>query len=159
MEGKDWFYGAGIVFTFALSVWNLVVNNRNSQKASFINTVTSQRVKWIEQLRQDIAAYCSLLQSVAYADAEVQDPLKRAELLREIDRLKHVILLRLNPDPDATSDRRIQEFMRVVQKQTQTPSDLETTLGSLIIETQNLIKVEWEKVKDEAEKGRLASTK
>ena len=61
MDSRDFILGSGVVLTFVLGVWNLVVNHRNTRKASFINTVTAQRVKWIEQLRQDIGAYCGFL--------------------------------------------------------------------------------------------------
>lgn len=60
MEPKDLIYGVGILFTFGLGAWNLLVNYKTTRKTSFINTVTSRRIKWIEQLRQDIAAYCGL---------------------------------------------------------------------------------------------------
>jgi hypothetical protein len=52
MDGKDVVYGLGIVLTFALGLWNLFFNYRNTRRTNFINTVTLQRVKWLEQIRQ-----------------------------------------------------------------------------------------------------------
>jgi len=60
METKDIVYALSIFLTFLIGVWNLVLNYRTTRKTSFINTVTSQRVKWIEQLRQDISSFSGL---------------------------------------------------------------------------------------------------
>jgi predicted Co/Zn/Cd cation transporter (cation efflux family) len=98
MEGKDIVYGIGIVLTFALVVWNLVINYRNTRRANFINTVTAQRVKWIEQLRQDISAYAGLTHTWCLSGLEGKP--EEGEILKEIDRLRRVIRLRLNPSGD-----------------------------------------------------------
>ena len=42
----------GIVVTLFLGLWNLIINYRNSRRTSFINTVTSERIKWIDKLRR-----------------------------------------------------------------------------------------------------------
>jgi hypothetical protein len=48
---KDDFYSLGIVLTAILGAWNLANNYRLSRRTAFINTVTAERVKWIERLR------------------------------------------------------------------------------------------------------------
>ena len=45
METKDIVYATGILLTFLIGVWNLIFNYRTTRKTSFINIVTSQRVK------------------------------------------------------------------------------------------------------------------
>ena len=110
MEAKDIIYAAGIAITFVLGVWNFINGRRAARRASFINTVTSQRVLWIEKLRQDVSRYVGLThhwtrshsENAAYAD----------ELLKEIDTLRYVIRLRLNPDD--TPDRRIAELVKKI---------------------------------------------
>ncbi len=52
MEAKDYVLAAGVAVTLLLGIWNAIVNHRVSKRTTFINTVTSQRIKWIEQLRQ-----------------------------------------------------------------------------------------------------------
>jgi hypothetical protein len=89
LEAKDIIYGLSILLTFALGVWNLVSNYRTSRRTSFINTVTAQRVKWIEQLRQDISVFSGLT---------------------------HLIRLRLNPS--GTHDKEIEELLRRIPQLT-----------------------------------------
>jgi hypothetical protein len=153
MEDKDLIYGLGILLTFALGVWNLVANYRASRKTSFINTVTSQRVKWIEQLRQDVSSFSGLTHTWCYSELEGKPEEK--EILKEIDRLRHVIRLRLNPD--GTHDRKIAQLIRKIPELTHISKRAELTeaLEDLTTTTQLLLKEEWEKVKAESKEGDL----
>ena len=56
---SNW-YAPGIVVTFILGVWNIINNYRINNKTAFINTVTSERVKWIGKLRENISRFCGL---------------------------------------------------------------------------------------------------
>src|ERR1700739_2834938 len=96
LEGKDYVYCFGIFVTLALGVWNLIQGYRATRKASFINTVTAQRVLWLEQMRQDVAKFVGLTHTWARSDLE--GSASESEVLKEIDQLRHVIRLRLNPD-------------------------------------------------------------
>ena len=72
----------------------------------------------------------------------------------QTDHLRHVIKLRLNPDgtrkiitlvdkiPDLTHKSRHQELKEAIKE--------------LISESQAMLKTEWEKVKEEAEKGNIS---
>ena len=153
MEDKDLIYGLSILLTFALGVWNLVVNYRASRKTSFINTVTSQRVKWIEQLRQDVSSFSGLTHTWCYSELEGKPEEK--EILKEIDRLRHVIRLRLNPD--GTHDRKIAQLIRKIPDLTHILKrvELKEALEELTTTTQLLLKEEWEKVKAESKEGDL----
>ena len=46
---KEYIYGFGIIATFALGLWNIAKNYRLSKKTTFINTVTNERIKWMEK--------------------------------------------------------------------------------------------------------------
>jgi len=153
MEPKDLIYGAGILFTFGLGAWNLLVNYKTTRKTSFINTVTSQRIKWIEQLRQDIAAYCGLTHTWFYSGLAGTD--KEHDVLKEIDRLRHVIQLRLNPDGDL--DKQIQALTQAIPNFTDSSkkANLDKAIQDLIVVSQKMLKEEWEKVKAESENGNL----
>lgn len=153
IEAKDVVYGIGIVLTFALGVWNLVLNYRNTRRANFINTVTAQRVKWIEQLRQDISAYSGLTHTWCFSGVEGKP--EELEMLKEVDRLRRVIRLRLNPS--GKYDKRIEQLVEEIPSLTDiTQRDkLKMALEELIVTTQSLLKEEWEKVKLEAEHGNL----
>jgi hypothetical protein len=153
MSGKDFIYGTSIVLTFIIGVWNLVWNYRATRRANFINTVTSQRVKWIEQLRQDISSYSSLI--FTWYISSLASESNRFERLNEIDRLSHAIRLRLNPD--GAQDKKIERLMQEIQQFAKnfTPQELRSALESLTVTSQLLLKEEWEKVKYEAEYGNI----
>ena len=46
---------AGILFTLLLGIWNLYAHMRDNKRTSFINTVTSERVKWIQSTREALS--------------------------------------------------------------------------------------------------------
>ncbi len=153
MEGKEIIYGLGILLTFALGVWNLIANYHATRRTSFINTVTSQRVKWIEQLRQDISSFSGLTHT--WCCSELEGKPEETEMLKEIDRLRHVIRLRLNPD--ATHDRKITQLIRKIPELTDISkrTELKEALEELTVTTQLLLSEEWKKVKAEAKYGDL----
>lgn len=154
MEPKDYVLAAGVVVTLFLGVWNAVVNYRWNQRTSFINTITSQRIKWIEQLRQDIASFGALMHHGCLADTE-KEP-QEGEMLREAVRLRQVIRLRLNPtmEPDKTIERLVGEIPRQMDSTRQ--PHLAEALEELTRAAQVLIKQEWEKVKAESKYGDLS---
>jgi hypothetical protein len=152
MDWKDFGLTAGVLVTLALGIWNAVQGYYATRKASFINIVTSQRVKWIEQLRQDISAFAGLTHSWCYSDLKGKP---QEEVLKEIDRLRHVIRLRLNPD--GMHDRKITALMKHIPDLTDFSKrgELSVALEELTTTTQHLLKQEWEKVKDESKDGDL----
>lgn len=153
MEGKDWLYGAGILVTFLLGMWNLVQGHRASQRASFINTVTAQRVLWLERVRQDISRFVGLTHSWTRTDED--DAKRRAELLSEIDQLRYLIRLRLNPRD--VPDQKIMELVKLIPNLTDESDreELFEALERLNDAAQDMLKAEWEKVKEESKKGDL----
>ena len=153
MEPKDYIYAFGILVTLGLGIWNFVQGYYATRKASFINTVTAQRVLWIEQMRQDVSTFVGLTHTWAMSSLEGTPP--EPEMLKEIDRLRHVIRLRLNPDD--TPDRDIAKLVKripVLTHESQREELLES-LEALTIATQEMLKVEWEKIKAESKDGDL----
>lgn len=153
MKTKDVIYGLGILLTFIIGIWNLISNYRASRRTSFINTVTNQRVKWIEQLRQDIAAFCGL--TYTWSISQMEDKPQKYDMLKEIDRLRHVIRLRLNPT--GKHDMKIEELINRIPELTHVSKqdELKQSLNELLTTTQALLKEEWEKVKAESKQGDL----
>jgi len=107
---------AGVVVTLLLGLWNAVVNYRNSRRTNFVNIVTSQRIKWIEQLRQDIGSYCGL--TYHWSHSEMEGKSGEADMVKELDRLRHVIRLRLNPhgEPDRIIENLIEEIPKYTDR-------------------------------------------
>jgi len=110
VDSKEYVYLAGLVVTLGLGIWNFVQGYRATRKASFINTVTAQRVIWIEQLPQYVARFVGLTHTWAAGDLEGKE--SEAKVLEEVDRLRYVIRLRLNPDD--TPDRKIAALVKKI---------------------------------------------
>lgn len=157
MDAKDYIYAIGILVTLVLGIWNLIQVYRATRKASFINTVTNQRVKWIEQLRQDISTFSGLTHT--WCSSELEGRPEELEVLKEIDKLRHVIRLRLNPD--GTLDKKIESLVQRIPEVTHISmrKELLSTLEELTATTQKLLKEEWEKVKAESKDGDLSKVR
>ena len=155
MESKDIFFSLGIILSFILGVWNIVNNYRASRRTSFINTVTSERVKWIENLRSSISTFCGLTYTWSMSNLEGSDSEK--EVIKEIDKLRHYIRLQLNPSSEAILDRKIENLIIEIPNLTHEvkESELKESLNELIVVSQELLKGEWDKVKQESKQGDL----
>jgi hypothetical protein len=150
---KDYIYSFGIIATFALGLWNIAKNYRSSQKTTFINTVTAERIKWMEKLRNNISEFCGLTYTWCMSDTE--DEKRSSESFEKIDRLRHLIRLQLNYKDD--NDRKIEQLILEIPELTHTikREELKLKLNELIIESQKLLKSEWERVKNESRRGDL----
>ena len=157
VEPKDYIYGLGILVTLVLGVWNYIQVHRATRKSSFINTVTAQRVLWIEQMRQDVSKFIGLTHN--WAMSSLEGKTSEPEVLKEIDQLRHVIRLRLNPDD--TPDRKIAGLVKRVPELTHESKrkELLAVLEELTTATQEMLKAGWEKVKAEAKDGDLKENK
>jgi len=153
METKDIIYGLGIILTFVLGVWNLVNTYVQTRKTSFINTVTKQRIEWLENIRQDVSKFCGL--TYTWSVSRLEGKPEEYEVIKELDQLRHVIKLRLNPDD--TPDMKISALIDKIPELTNESKieDLKKAIRELIDETQQMLKNEWEKVKRESEVGNL----
>jgi hypothetical protein len=153
VQMKDVFFSLGIILTFLLGVWNIVNNYRTSRRTTFIKTVTSERVKWIEKLRDNISTFCGLTYTWSMSGLEGKP--EAAEFLKQIDKLRHLIRLQLNPDGklDAEIESLIERIPDLTHE-TQA-ADLKTALNDLVVASQKLLKEEWEKVKEESMRGNL----
>jgi hypothetical protein len=152
---KDIVYSLGIILTFILGVWNIINNYRSIRRTSFINTVTSERIKWMEHLRNNISTFCGL--AYTWSFSKLKDTEREIEIHKEVDKLHHYIRLQLNPDPNAHLDRRIEELIYQIPNLTHETKQIELTaaLNDLVEVSQELLKDEWEKVKLESKIGDL----
>ena len=148
-EAKDTVLAAGVVVTLFLGVWNAVSNHYFNKRTTFVNTVTAQRIKWIEQLRQDISTFSGL--TYHWCHRAPDDPEESRKIIQQIDCLRHVIRLRLNPA--GQHDSEIERLLDVIPQHTNAPDTIANLLEQLTKTTQNLLKDEWEKVKQESSRG------
>jgi len=139
----------GIGLTFIVGITNLIVILTNAKKTTFINSITTSRIKYIQELRNTIAELCSLVTSyksrisrLSYKD--------HFELLKQTNKLKYQIRLYLNPADEYWDEKILELINQIVIKK---DIDPQNKIDELIIITQFLLKLEWEGVKRESEKG------
>jgi hypothetical protein len=160
IDAKDYVAFIGILVTLSLGVYNAVQNYRTSRRTTFINTVTSERVKWIEKLRQSISTFCGLAHYWRFSAIKgSEDERKKIE---EIDKLRHLIVLQLNPRGPV--DKEIQKLVGEVVSMSSrhhavSDEDYRKHLDRLTAKTQELLKAEWDKVKQESLSGDLSRGK
>lgn len=151
----DFFVLAGVGLTFLLGLINLYFTLRTGKRTAFINTVTSERVKWIDNVRKNVSSLCSLCDQWVRHRTQDSTP----ELQRQIEQLKNEVRLQLNP-----SDKEDKEIARLLDRlpnfnQTIAIEDYGSLQMELVAATQAMLKREWDKVKEESIHGDLRETK
>ncbi len=157
MTPKDYAAFFGIAVTLLIGLYNTLQNIRNSRRTTFINTVTSERIKWIGKLRESISTFCGVAHYWRFSTVKGSDEEKQK--IQEIDKLRHFIVLQLNPNGDV--DKEIQGLVGTIVSMSSghlhvTDQDYRKHLDQLTEESQQLLKAEWEKVKEESLKGDLS---
>jgi hypothetical protein len=117
VEIKDIVLGIGILVTLFLGVWNLVANWRLSRRTAFVNTVTAERVKWLGTLRENISTFCGLTH--AWSFSALADKPDAHTTLLQLDKLRHLIRLQLNPD--GVHDKEIESLIARIPDLTELP--------------------------------------
>jgi hypothetical protein len=156
MELKDISLIAGVVVTLLLGIGNLIYNVLLSRKTAFINTVTSERVKWIGNLRENLSRFVGLNHHwfVLHRDLDEE---KKDEITQELRILRYKIRLQLNPSPSAHVDGQIMKLLdEIADRGSLGGFDMQRKLEDLTRHGQKLLKLEWDKVKSEAQRGALA---
>ena len=155
---KDLVYAIGILGTLGLGIWNMINNFKSSKKTAFINTVTNERVKWLDKLRINISTFTGLTHT--WTRSSDNDSKDSKRILEEIDKLRYLIRLQLNPktiENQPNVDKRIEELLLKIPELTDPTErkNLTEAIEKLIVNSQELLKNEWDKVKEEAKKGEL----
>jgi len=154
MEPKDEIALLGIAATFIVALINLIYAIRNNRRMVFVNTVTTSRLKWIDSLRDKVAAFISVTVRILNPEMVQKEQQDVNALLRERDTLKHQIILHLNPndDEDQAIKTSIEQVVALARSGAYTP-ELETLLINLRNATQVYLKKEWTRVKRESRSG------
>jgi hypothetical protein len=137
----------GIALTFLISIANLAYSVRNNRQTTFVNTVTTSRLKWINSVRDETSEFIAVTTRLSFPSAQ---PDKAGELLLQRDTLLHRIILHLNPGDQ--EDQRIKEFLlhaRELSERKGDTKELVAALTELRDATGNYLKKEWNRVKDE----------
>lgn len=140
---------SGIGITFIIGVLNLLNTSINVQKTAFINSITSSRIKYLQELRESISKFCGL--SSSYSKRNYKLEYRQVwELHKEADNLRYLIRLYLNPEDHYWDNKIFNLIDQILLKSDKDPTQ---DINELIIITQYLLKMEWEGAKRESEIG------
>jgi len=145
--GEFQFLMGGIIVTFLLSIFELFHNRSLHKKTIYINTVTAERIKWIEGLRNNISEFCGL--TLHWIKTRI-DKSKEQEILERIDILRTKIKLQINPHEQ--SHKEIINLIDLIPNLTdQNKADeLENKVSELTNKTQKILKEVWDKIRQES---------
>lgn len=150
LEVKDLITVFGISVSLIVGFASLYVSFKNSKKTIFINSVTASRAKWIDTIRNTIADYCGYATQIFISKTG-----EKLKLIYKLQNLKFLIKLQLNRS-DKFDSLIIQNVDTIANHfYDDNPNVLNQEIDKLIILTQDLLKLEWEGVKEESKKGNL----
>jgi hypothetical protein len=138
----------GIGVTFVVSVANLILSLRSSRRTTFVNTVTTSRLKWIDSLRDKVSEFIAVTTRLS-DQSRTSD--QAGDLLLQRDTLLHQISLHLNPSD--MEDRRIKSIAVRARELSETQSaaqEIYAVLMELREATGEYLKKEWTRVKAES---------
>lgn len=99
-DNKDAVTAIGIIFTFIISLVSLWFTVRNNKAVHYVNSVTKNRVDWIDKLRKNMAEFISLLDTQDLTDTfiELDDFIKIpiGENLKRLNQIGSEIKLMMN---------------------------------------------------------------
>ena len=85
----------GFFLSFIVGAAGLLVGLRNSRKTTFINSVTSSRIEYIQRIRNSISEFCGLV--YAYHGNGLKTGSSEAfDIQKRYDNLKYLIELHFN---------------------------------------------------------------
>jgi hypothetical protein len=157
MDSKAYLAFAGILVTLFLGIYNAVQIYRISRRTTFINTVTTERVKWIDKVRESVSTFCGVAHFWRFST--IRGSAEEKQKLEEIDKLRHLIVLQLNPT--GAMDNQIEKLVGEIVSMSSGHlgvgvKEYREHLHKLTKQTQELLKAEWDKVKEEAKWGDLS---
>ncbi len=152
MDSKDIVTIAGVAATFLVSSASLLHSLWSDQRSSFVNTVTSSRLKWIDSLRDNMSEFLAVSTRLLKVTGQAADVDVAALLLRR-DTLINQIVLHLNPND--SEDQSIGVLVDHVRELTDAMDVRGCTadLVKLRRATADYLKKEWNRVKVESVSG------
>jgi hypothetical protein len=150
LEPKDLITLIGLLVSLIVGFSSLYISFKNSKKTIFINSVTASRAKWIDTIRNTIADYCGYSMQIFSSKTE-----EKLKLVHELQNIKYLIKLQLNRNDrfDALIIKSIDKIASHFYDDN--PAEINQEINELILLTQDLLKLEWEGVKEESKKGNL----
>lgn len=166
------------ILTFIGVVITVYFTRKNAKSTKYIDTITSERIKWIEKIRFEVADLNSIFLTIIKNHHFIIDleanPEGKKNIITSVDTLRqtsqlnneisnfsktdilrkiNTIRLRLNPVEDEKILNCLNDLMTFILGQERTTANISNaweTNFTLITLTQKMLKEEWEKVKVEA---------
>ena len=131
----------GITLTFIVGVINIIVTLRQSNKNTFINTITIARKEYLSMLRKTVAEFCAI------AVDENKDDVKLIDL-------SYQLKMFMNPAgyPDCWDGEAIKLIDRIVQVKNENKKN---DIDKLVALMQSWLALEWHGMTNEGKQGIL----
>ncbi|WP_294153957.1 hypothetical protein [uncultured Clostridium sp.] len=130
----------GVILTAIMAGINMYISTVKNKKTNYINTITTERIRWMTSLKEMISEFCSLSYKDMY-DMELTD------YSDEVKMLESRIKLYLNPIDDKEIVEQLEVCVREMMSSRRCPS---IELDKLVTLSQKMFKKEWERVKKES---------
>ena len=134
-------------------LFSALISFMSARRATYINSVTAERSKWIESLRKNIADLNSKSRIFNYNITSEPTYRNSDEYRKNIEEIYALMtLLRLQLNPDGIIDAKVLKLIRglPIRAERLEARNLLVYEDLLIRHSQWLLKMEWEKVKYEA---------
>ncbi|MEW4425901.1 hypothetical protein AB1I68_00240 [Paenibacillus pabuli] len=95
---SQWFTLVAVIVTLTVGIINLVSSLTTNKRTVFVNAVTSERVKWMGQLRELLSEY--LMLTTYYEQRPILKGKEQTDYFEKLIFLKNRIQLHLNPTGD-----------------------------------------------------------
>jgi len=124
----------------------------HSRKTTFINAITTTRLKYIETLRSYISEFCGLILYTSHT--KIDEPTKK-EINEKLDKLRFTIKLHLNRKN--FFDKQLLDELDSISNfpNKENPENTKNKINQLTNFAQDIFALEWDGIQLEASKGRL----
>ena len=166
MDDKSMLYIAGATATIIVgiiaAIINVIINwksNKASKEQRFIQTISAQRVEWINNIRDLFSEYnkTAFLQAIRLHELATVQASKIEDLKVQVVSLNNHIELFLNPT-EIVSKKLLEQQENITSMLIEADPNLnhdniENSLLTLHYIQQVILKAEWKRVKEENRKG------
>ena len=148
------FSNALAIFSSLIAFLSVAYNIYHSRKTTYINAITTSRLKYMDSLRNQVAEFCGLSLHLSLSQLEKTE---QQQIVKRLDQLRFTIKLHLNRKNQI--DAKLIEKIDLIPNLTAERFDpeLEIQLQELTAITQDILALEWNGIKTEASQGSLTA--
>lgn len=143
----------GIGITLIISIITLIFSVLSSKKTIYVNTVTTLRSKWLDQMKSDLSEFIALISDSIINNRNIYEP-KEMNLKYDLERIYRKIELNINPNDEY--DRKLISMIKNITRNYDCGAKnqrIKENIEELVLYTQKITKLEWEGIKLESING------